>query len=158
VRPEDALAQDILLCVSMRRKQKELDRIRYVDTPTMYLRSSEEMWGLFADIPDACQNTLEIAGKCNANWLDIGQLYFPKWQGQTSLIQNTRSKVYARYPKPLSELLVSRIKYELEVIKNKGFEDYFLIVSDILAWCRTQNILYKFFHRLQLYIISTNKY
>lgn len=78
IKKEDAVAQDALVCISTGKTVDDKKRLRYVDTPDFYLKTPEEMVSLFADLPDAIQNTVKVAEKCNLE-IELGKWYFPKF-------------------------------------------------------------------------------
>lgn len=65
IKPEDALAQDVLVCVATGKIITDTKRMRYIDAQTFYVRSPEEMQALFSDVPDSLENTVKIADKCD---------------------------------------------------------------------------------------------
>ncbi|MCD6046566.1 MAG: dnaE [Gammaproteobacteria bacterium] len=116
-----------------------------------YFRSSEEMQTLFADIPSALQNSVEIAKRCSLN-LPLGETFLPKYPtGDLStedyLIQKSREGLEARLTKmPANSARQEdsayreRLEIELKVITQMGFSGYFLIVADFIAWSKANNI------------------
>ncbi|MBN1684083.1 MAG: DNA polymerase III subunit alpha [Gammaproteobacteria bacterium] len=124
-------------------------------TEQQYLRSSEEMQELFADIPEALENTVEIAKRCNLQ-VSLGQSYLPQFpvpEGITTeqyledvsrkgleerlkIILNSNNPDFAQQRKPYDE----RLKFELDVIHQMGFSGYFLIVADFIQWSKDHGI------------------
>ena len=142
---DDAEAQDALVCISTAKHVSDLNRMRYVDTPTFYLRTREEMEKIFADFPDAIANTSKIADKCDVQ-MELGKWYFPKIQipqGQTDgdyLRFLVNSRLENKFPSPLPEIK-KRADYELEVIISKGYAPYFLMMAELVNWCADQKII-----------------
>lgn len=142
---EDAFAQDVLVCVSTGRLVSDLDRLRYVDTPTLHLRSPEEMAETFPDFPDALENTLKVAQMVNLE-LETGKWLFP-------IIEIPENKDPAEYLKELSwqsfpkkypdadQTTKDRLQYELDVIIKKGYATYFLMMADLVNWCSLKGIV-----------------
>lgn len=146
VNPEDAEAQEILLCVQTQHTVLEKNRpLSMIGSPDFYLRSSEEMTGLFVQYPEAIENTVKIANICDVN-LQVGKWILPDFPlpvDEKTPEEYLRTLVYertkTRYPK-LSEVTKQRIEYELEIITKKGYATYFLIVQDFVNWAKSQGI------------------
>ncbi|KKP66921.1 MAG: polymerase III alpha subunit protein, partial [Candidatus Roizmanbacteria bacterium GW2011_GWC2_35_12] len=142
---EDAYAQEILLCIQTQRTILEKNRtMTMVDIPDYYFKSPAEMKGLFIDLPEAIENTLKIAEKCNLE-IPMGKWILPEFEtpkGETvenylrSLVTERISRV-ALYDQ---EVVNKRVEYELKIITTKGYATYFLIVSDFVNWAKHQNI------------------
>ncbi|HBC47895.1 MAG TPA: hypothetical protein DCZ43_12675 [candidate division Zixibacteria bacterium] len=109
-----------------------------------YFRSKQETLKLFSEFPEAIKNTFEIAEKCNLD-LPIGKLNFPIYENSSNktnsrlLYELTAEGLNRRYPRMIGEA-ISRMEYELNVIERAGFVDYFLIVRDIIEFCRREHI------------------
>ncbi|GAI93241.1 unnamed protein product, partial [marine sediment metagenome] len=143
---DDAYAQEILLCIQTRRTILEKDRpLSMYKVPDYYLKSSEEMKGLFLDYPDAIDNTVAIAEQCQleipyGQWI-LPNYDLPKKETAESLLKKlTSQRLKQRYPKP-DTTIKKRMKYELEVITKKGYATYFLIVQDFVNWAKEQGIM-----------------
>lgn len=113
-----------------------------------YLKSSQEMLELFADIPEALENTVEIAKRCNLK-LALNKVFFPQFpipDGFTTesyLLEKSNSGLEARLKEnniENPEVYRQRLKIELDVINPMGFAGYFLIVADFIAWAKNHNI------------------
>ncbi len=136
--PEDAEAQDILVCIGTGRTVNDIDRLD-MRSHDLSLKSAEQMMELFADIPEAVENTQKVVDLCNLEIL-IDQRYFPKVkipEGLTSeqyLINTTYEKALPLYGKDgaIPEEIKKRIDYELNIICKKGFDTYFLMVADVV--------------------------
>jgi DNA polymerase-3 subunit alpha len=141
----DAFAQDVLVCVSTGKYVSDLDRLRYVDTPTFHLRTPEEMEKLFSDLPDAIENSVKIAEKINLE-LELGKWLFPKFEIPNDqdageyLKEQAREKIKCKFEK-LETVLAERLEYELEIIIKKGYSTYFLMMADLVNWCTEQGIV-----------------
>ena len=141
----DSIAQDALVCISTGKIVSDTNRIRYVDTPTFYLRPEAQMRSLFSDLPDAVDNTLKVAQSCNLQ-LELGKWYFPKIDlpegkdASQTLTDLVESRLYDRYPDKTKELS-ERIRFELETIISKGYAPYFLMMADLVNWCTNQGII-----------------
>ncbi|MCC6921004.1 MAG: DNA polymerase III subunit alpha [Alphaproteobacteria bacterium] len=140
-------AHDAMLCIAAGRYVTEEDRPRV--TPEHRFKSSDEMIELFADLPEATANTLEIARRCAFRPLKRKPI-LPAYQlpeGQSAVDElrriaieglERRLETFPLY-KPREEYS-ARLEYELGVITRMGFEGYFLIVSDFMKWTRAQGI------------------
>ena len=144
VEADDAEAQDALLAIQTRKLLTDQNRMRMIDVPDYYLKSSEDMEILFRDYPDAIANTKVIADRCNVE-IPIGKMIFPKFPIPDSfdtdsylrhLVTENRK---ARYPES-NTVVNERINYELGVISDKGYSAYFLIVADFVNWAKDRGI------------------
>lgn len=146
INPEDAMAQDVLVCVATGKLVSETKRIRFVDTPTFYLRSTEEMEELFADLPEAIKNTVKIAERCELEISTLGKWFFPEFSLPKNLTAGeylaklAHTRLPERIPNPIKEIK-ERLEYELGIIIKKGYAPYFLIVMDIVNWATEQGII-----------------
>jgi DNA polymerase-3 subunit alpha len=145
IKQEDAIAQDALVCVSTGKNMSETKRLRYIDTQTFYVRPPEEMEALFPDLPDAIENTIKVADKCEVQ-LALGSWSFPKFplpEGVTPDAQLARlahENLKTKLPEADKEAQ-ERLQYELDIIIKKGYSPYFLIVRDLAQWCNSQGIV-----------------
>jgi len=145
LRQTDAVAQDALVCIYTARNVSDLNRLRYVDSPSLHLRSPEEMSELFSDFPDALENTVKIADKVNLE-IELGKWYFPNIElpkGKTALEflnESCWEKLPVKYPNPSSSVK-DRLQYELDVIIKKGYAPYFLMMADLVNWCTKKGIV-----------------
>jgi len=145
VKADDAEAQEILLCVQTQRTIVEKNRpLSMMESPDFYLRSPEEMSELFAQYPEAIENTVKIASMCDIT-LSVGKWILPKFpvpEHQTPE-EYLRALVEERLPKryeKVTDEIKERINYELDIITKKGYSTYFLIVSDFVNWAKSQKI------------------
>jgi DNA polymerase III subunit alpha len=136
--PEDSEAQDVLVCIGTARTTSDSDRLdmRAYD---LSLKSADQMYEKFSDIPEAVENTQLVANKCNLE-IFINQRYFPKVEvpvGKTAG-EHLRDLTYERalpiygVDGKLPENVTQRIDYELSIIGMKGFDTYFLMVADVV--------------------------
>ena len=145
IKKEDAQAQDVLLCIATGKVVSDKKRMRYIDTPDFYLKSSEEIESIFQDLPEAVQNSVKISDKCDLE-IEIGKWYFPKFplpDNETPdnyLKKLANEKLLDKFPNP-TEIEKSRLEHELEIICTKGYAPYFLIVMDLVNWANTQGII-----------------
>ena len=140
---EDAHAHDVLCCISTGKKLDDEGRLRF-ETSEFYLKSPDEMRSLFADCPEALDNTRRIADLCDLQ-LDFSQVHAPVYAppGDRRPEDYLREKVYEgarrRFPE-LTDEIRERIDYELGVIARKGFSSYFLIVWDVVEFAGREGI------------------
>ncbi|MFZ5535332.1 MAG: DNA polymerase III subunit alpha [Patescibacteria group bacterium] len=145
VNADDAEAQEILLCVQTQRTIIEKNRpLSMMESPDFYLRSQEEMIELFAQYPEAIENTVKIAERCNIT-LSVGKWILPRFPvpDDKKPEQYLREMVYERLPgkyKEVTDTIKERIEYELDIITKKGYSTYFLIVQDFVNWAKSQKI------------------
>ena len=107
--------------------------------------SSEKAEELFKDIPQALDNTIKISDMCNLD-LGLGKWYFPNFIVESGLSHDDELKrlAYEGIPKrglTATKEVVDRLEYELKVIKDKGYAQYFLVVSDLLRYAHENKIL-----------------
>ncbi len=142
IEKSDAKYQDLLMCIQMNRKVAETDRMAF-ETDEFYLKSEEEMKELFGAIPEALTNTEEIAQKCNVTF-EFGVLKLPQYDvpdGLTSyeyLKKLCEEGMVRRYGE--NQEAKERLLYELDVIRNMGYVDYFLIVWDFIKYAKDNGI------------------
>ncbi|WP_037464538.1 DNA polymerase III subunit alpha [Shimazuella kribbensis] len=141
--PEDTYTHDCLLCIGTGSKLSDEDRFRF-DTDQVYLKSPEQMKALFSHVPEAVSNTVLLADRCNVH-LALGELLLPSFplpvsvsakEYLTSLCQKGLEK---RYESP-DETVKQRLEYELKIINQMGFHDYFLIVWDLVRFASKNGI------------------
>lgn len=142
--PSDAEAQDALICVRTRKLLSDTNRMTMLNSPDMYLRSTEEMAELFTDYPEAITNTIAITEQCNLA-IPTGQLIFPKFElpaGETSesLLKNLTFKQALIKLGQLTADMEKRLHYELDIINQKGYATYFLITQDFVNWAKSHGI------------------
>ena len=148
VRQEDAVAQDILMCIQMGTTVDEENRMRF-SNDQFYLKSEDEMRKIFASIPEACDNTEKIAQQCDVTFT-FGELHLPdfqapEWLTKPQYLRKLCEKGLAeRYPEAEGEELADlqeRLNYELSTIENMGYVEYFLIVWDFINYAKENHIM-----------------
>lgn len=141
---EDAVPHDILLCIQTGKRVTDENRMRY-EGGQYYCKSEEEMRALFPYAQEAIDNTHKIAQRCNVE-IEFGVTKLPKYEvpeGYDSwgyLNKLCLDGMTRRYPKD-DGTLKKRLDYELDVIHNMGYVDYFLIVWDFIHFARSHNIM-----------------
>jgi DNA polymerase-3 subunit alpha len=144
VEKKDASAQDALVCIATGKKINDIKRMRFIDTPTYYVRPPKEMIALFKDYPDAIENTVKIAEKCDVE-IKMGDWYFPKItlpKGLTAdkyLLSRATDELKKKIKNPTKEYK-DRLEYELKVICDKGYAPYFIIYMDMADWANKRNV------------------
>ena len=143
---EDAQAQETLLCVQMQTTILDKNRkLSMIGSPDFYIKSSEEMTQAFLDIPEAIENTIKIANRCDVK-ITLGKWHMPIFEvpGNFTPAKYLKNKVdeglIKRYGK-ISAKIKERADYELSVISKKEYETYFLVVSDFVNWAKDHKIL-----------------
>ena len=144
---EEFEAHEARVCIGDGRTLDDPRRLRmYSDQ--QYLRSAEEMTELFADIPEALENTVEIARRCSVS-INLGQPFLPDYpvpDGETIeafLSRLSFEGLQQRFPDWTDEQLApyrERLDFELNTINQMGFPGYFLVVMDFIRWAKEQDI------------------
>ncbi len=150
-RREDAVAHDALLCVQTGATIDDPKRFKF-QGEEHYLKSALEMRQLFAELPEACDNTLWIAERANVE-IELGKPTLPQYpvpeefrretyeEAATAYLRHlTLEGAAERYGSPLPEEVAERIDYELGVIASMGFSAYFLVVWDLIHYARSSGI------------------
>ena len=154
LRKSDARAHEVLLCIQTGKTILDEKRFKF-HTDQLYFKPPEEMAKEFAHVPEALQNTLEIAEKCNLK-LDLGSYHFPVFpveEGE-SLDERFERVVREGFDERMAAIrrkrpgfgeeqlreYGARLDYELEVIKQMGFAAYFLIVADFINYAKKNGI------------------
>lgn len=142
VEKKDAKVHDILLCVQTNKQYSDPNRMKFF-SDEFYLKSPEEMWELFHNCPEAIENTVKIAGKCEFEF-DFESKHLPKFTKKLDLRTLCYEKLNAKIAEGVFRAQVeeirARLEYELEVIETMGYADYMLIVQDFITAARSMNI------------------
>jgi len=146
--PDDFDAHEVRICIAQGRTLDDAARPREY-TPEQYLKSADAMRELFAELPEALDNTVEIAKRCNFE-LRMGKLFLPAFE--TPDASSTAEYLRKEAERGLAARLTAsgrddadgtyaaRLARELDVICRMGFDGYFLIVADFIGWARKSNI------------------
>ena len=144
VHADDSEFHDILLCVQTGRTINDPDRMRF-SGPDYYLKSEEEMVALFADYPEALENTAKIAARCQVDFT-FGELQLPFYplpehfkSDDAYLRALCEERISSRYADVTDEIR-TRLDYELDVIHGMGYASYFLIVWDFIVYARGHGV------------------
>lgn len=148
VKKEDAVAQDVLMCIQMACTVDEDNRMRFPNDE-FYLKSEEEMRKIFSNMPEAVDNAYEIAKRCNVEF-KFGELRLPDFNAPDGFTNTQYLRklceegLSARYPDADEEMkraLDERLDYELTTIENMGYVEYFLIVWDFINYAKNHDIM-----------------
>jgi DNA polymerase III subunit alpha len=140
----DAAAHEVLLCIQTGAVLADPKRFKF-EAEEFYLKSPAEMRALFPDHPEACDNTLEVAERCDVQ-LRFGENLLPHFDvpdGHTLeswLRAEVERGAAERYGSPAGDAVRERLDYELRVITELGFAGYFLIVADLCRHAREHGI------------------
>jgi DNA polymerase-3 subunit alpha len=141
----DAVAHDALLCVQTGSAMDDPKRFKF-EGDEHYLKPAAEMRALFADLPDACDNTLWVAERADVE-ISFGKPQLPAFprppgfaDADSFLRHLTLEGATVRYGDPVPGEVVERLDYELGVISDMGFSDYFLVVWDLIRHAREKGI------------------
>ena len=141
--PDDAISHEVLLCIGTNSTMDQANRFK-LDGHDFYLTSEAEMAERFPELPQSLANTVAIAERCEVD-LEFGRLRLPDPTlpaGTTALQHLTDLSVAGlsqRYGAP-TDAQIERLKYELSVVEDTGFAEYFLIVRDFAQFARSQHI------------------
>ncbi|GII99481.1 DNA polymerase III alpha subunit [Sediminihabitans luteus] len=141
---EDAASQEALLCINSGSTLADPDRFKF-DGDGYYVKSAAEMRRTWAELPEACDNTLLIAEQCEVSF-NTKANYMPNFpcppgEDETSwFVKEIENGLRRRYPNGYSPEVRKQADYETEVIIQMGFPGYFLVVADFINWAKAQGI------------------
>lgn len=145
LRREDAYNHEVLLCIQTGKRMNEEDRMRF-DTDELYVKSPEEMINYFSNVPEAIENTVKIAEKCNVEF-EFGHTILPNYDVPAGYATHydylkdlCEKGLKEHYGEVLSTEIQERAEYELGVIHKMGYVDYYLIVWDFIHYAKTHGI------------------
>ena len=140
---EDAVAQDIMLCIGTNSTVTQEKRFKFPNDQ-FYMKTEEEMRAALKEFPEACDNTVALAEKCNVELeRDAILPRFPLPEGETEesyFRKRVQEGLVRRYGDPVPAEVQERADYEMSVIIQQGFPAYFLIVQEYIEWARSQGI------------------
>ncbi|MEA4943080.1 MAG: DNA polymerase III subunit alpha [Propionicimonas sp.] len=145
VHASDAEDHDTLLCVSAGANKDTPGRFKF-DGNGYYLKSPDEMRQLFSNLPEACDNTLEIAERCTISFDEGVGTYMPRFpvpQGETEsswFVKEVSRGLNDRFRGSVPDYAVRQAEYEQKVIIDKGYAGYFLVVADFINWAKRNGI------------------
>ena len=142
---EDAYNHEVLLCIQTGKRMSDSDRMRF-ETDELYVKSPEEMSEYFSNFPDAIENTVKIAEKCNVKF-EFGHTILPNYDVPPEFETHydyfkklCDDGIKNRYGDNPPKEILERAEYELSIIKKMGYVDYFLIVWDFIHYAKTHDI------------------
>lgn len=141
----DSKAHDVLLCIQTGAKVADAKRMRF-ETEEFYLKSPQEMQELFADVPEAIENTLRVADMCSLELgkqrADMPDPELPEGETPGSYLRKLATENLPHRIPHVDERALERLNYELDVIEATGFESYFLLVKEFAQFTRDQGIYF----------------
>ena len=145
LKKEDAYNHEVLLCIQTGKRMSDADRMRF-ETDELYVKSPEEMIEYFKAFPDAIENTVKIADKCNVEF-EFGHTILPNYDVPPEFPTHydffkkiCDDGIKKRYGENPTKEILERAEYEIGVIKKMGYVDYFLIVWDFIHYAKTHHI------------------
>ena len=145
LKKEDSYNHEVLLCIQTGKRMTDEDRMKF-ETDDFYVKSPEEMSEYFKNIPEAIENTVEIANKCNVDF-EFGHTILPNYDVPEEfethfdyLKKLCDDGIKIKYAENVTKEILDRAEYELSVIKKMGYVDYFLIVWDYINYAKSQGI------------------
>ncbi len=145
VNPEDDKAQDALLCINSGSTLLEPGRFRF-EGSGYHLKSPAEMRHAFRELPQACDNTLEIADRCDVSFTVGEGRYMPRFpvpegeSDQSWFIKEVYAGLRRRFPQGVPDYALTQADFEIDVITSKGYASYFLVVADFINWAKRSGI------------------
>lgn len=141
---EDSASHAALLCVQSGSTMADPKRFKF-DADEFYLKSPQEMRAIFSDHPEACDNTLLIAERCDVEFNTKANFMprFPVPEGENEeswFVKEVEAGLQYRYPKGIPDAVRKQADYEVGVIVQMGFPGYFLVVADFINWAKNNGI------------------
>ena len=145
VRQSDYQYQDVYICIQTGTNVMDDKRLRMEDS-SYFIKSADEMAALFHDFPQAVDITGEVAQECNVS-LGFGQMHLPRYptpnnEDAEAYLGRICWEGFNRRYGHNNEAARARMEYELEVVRQTSFANYFLVVWDIISFVRKQQILF----------------
>ncbi|HEX5510418.1 MAG TPA: DNA polymerase III subunit alpha [Actinomycetales bacterium] len=144
-RAEDAEAHSALLCVQSGSTMSDPNRFKF-DADDFYLKSAAEMRTVWRDLPEACDNTLLIAERCDVKFTEGEGRFMPRFpvpEGETEhswFVKEVETGLHRRYPGGIPDEVRKQAEFEIDVIVSKGYAGYFLVVADFINWAKENGI------------------
>ena len=144
INKSDAEMQNVLLCIQTKKTINEPNQMAF-ETDEFYIKSTEEMYELFKAMPEAVSNTAEIAERCNVEF-EFGNIKLPKFtmpgvENNTAYFEKLcYDGLHNKYGENPSDDITDRMNYEISIITQMGYVDYFLIVWDFIRYAHENNI------------------
>lgn len=143
----DHLSHEVLICIQTQSTLNSPNRFE-IHSDQLWVKTGEEMWRAFGEVPDALTNTVDIANRCNTS-ITFGDLHLPEYEVPegytissylTHLARQGLHEKLAKVPSEKHDKYYERLDKELDVIVGKNFSGYFLIVWDFINYSRTVGI------------------
>ncbi len=144
-RAEDAKAHAALLCVQSGSTLADPNRFKF-DAEDFYLKTAAEMRHTWRELPEACDNTLLVAERCEVGFTEGEGRYMPRFpcpegEDETSwFVKEVERGLHERYPSGVPDAVRRQAAYETDVIVSKGYAGYFLVVADFIGWAKEHGI------------------
>ena len=145
LKQEDSYNHEILLCIQTGKKMTDEDRMRF-ETNEFYVKSPEEMSDYFSNVPEAIENTVKIADKCNFEF-EFGVTKLPNYDVPEEFKTHEeyfrklcQDGIRERYGEDPSKEVLDRLEYETKIIEKMGYVDYYLIVWDYIHYAKSVGI------------------
>ena len=144
-RAEDAKAHAALLCVQSGSTLMDPNRFKF-DAEDFYLKSAQEMRQLWRELPEACDNTLLVAERCEVSFTEGEGRFMPRFpvpegEDETSwFIKEVETGLQRRFPEGVPDYARKQAAFEEDVIVSKGYSGYFLVVADFINWAKRNGI------------------
>jgi DNA polymerase III subunit alpha len=144
-RAEDAKAHAALLCVQSGSTMADPNRFKF-DADEFYLKTAAEMRHTWRELPEACDNTLAIAERCEVGFTEGDGRYMPRFtcpEGENEeswFIKEVEVGLHRRFTEGVPDYARKQAAYEIEVIVGKGYAGYFLVVADFINWAKRNGI------------------
>ncbi len=144
-RAEDAKAHEALLCVQSGSTLADPNRFKF-DANEFYLKSPAQMREVWKELPEACDNTLLVAERCDVRFTESVGKYMPRFgcpageSEQSWFVKEVELGLGRRYPGGVPDDVRRQAVYETEVITSKGYAGYFLVVADFISWAKANGI------------------
>ena len=144
VYPGDAESHDVLLCIGTRTTMDDPKRFRFT-ARDFYLKSAAEMREVWSELPEACDNTLLVAERCNVEFNEGANLMprFPVPDGENEeswLVKEVERGLALRFPEGVPDTHRAQAAYEVGVIIQMGFPGYFLVTADLVRYAKESGI------------------
>ena len=144
LRQEDSKMHQILMCIQTNHTIEDPDTMEFA-SDEFYVKSEEEMRDLFPAVPEACDNTVAIAERCNLEFV-FGETKLPHFDtpnGQDNAAyfrEQCFTGLHQHYGEHPSQELIDRLNYEINTIENMGYVNYYLIVHDFVRYAKSVDL------------------
>jgi DNA polymerase-3 subunit alpha len=154
IKQDDFEAHETRVCIGEGRTLDDPRRPRHY-SDQQYLKSAAEMWELFSDLPEALENTVEIAKRCNIE-VQLGKYFLPDFPTPNGMgiddylrhasFEGLEERLEVLLPKDTpdyeakKQVYIDRLNFELDIIIQMGFPGYFLIVMDFIQWAKNNGV------------------